>query len=704
LVAAARSGAQGLQVWVQVWQDNYPDLASSLGRTDQAAQPAAQPFACPGGVQWPALAEAIFRHDNLSWEWGFTPYSAASAELQQKQQLQQQLLAEQLSLAALEDLLWLALSAEPADKYATAEGPSHKFTALVCNYIRHLPEHQQPPGVVHWQEQVEASLQQLPLASQQQLLGLALRKGHTFLAKAAENRWAWRTTAGEVFHALQLHARHVQLAEVKRRSLPADALNLVAQSQSAAQLSEEQVALLLQAAVDSQQPDVLTALFALSAAQRLSYVQFSSMLDAASARKDIRSLTQLVVKAEAADALAGATPGALLRWFQAAVQLGGVDAVQVLLVAGAAEQLDAAALSVLFKQAVNQQQTALAAVLLQYMAKRDKQCQPQQPQQLQQPQQPQQPPTWLDADTVTEYLKVAIVRQCSSFMKACSIAAVKELLTDAQALSLLCCAVQGKSSAKVVALLCRLAGAQQLQPYQAAELLLLALQSDQAESARALSAGLPAATSLANAHQLLQEAAEKRIFTVKSAALQWGWALREQLKQLPWPVIEEAAHCALRETNGHSTAFQELVQLIEIVQWETTGELKDSARQWEAEAVARLVITAVQVQDADAVCFLCKREAAKRMTVASFVSLLQAVMAQQHWLLVEQLQKLRKQRPPAAEQLKALGAVLSLPAAAELIESPELAQQVLQQAMKQQLPQPLMLLLVDKLRSCCACM
>jgi hypothetical protein len=213
-----------------------------------------------------------------------------------------------------------------------------------------------------------------------------------------------------------------------------------------------------------------------------------------------------------------------------------------------------------------------------------------------------------------------------------------------------------------------------------------------------------------NVQQLLQVAAAKRIFTSDEAAQRWGEPLRTQLQQLPWSVIEEVAHRAYQQAGCRSPGVRELLLLMEIVQRESKHQLSG------AEATTKLLATAVQLQDACAVSFLCKQEAATRMIAASFVSLLQAVIAQQQWQLskrqvqVQQLHKRRRQQLQQRqqqwqqEQLKALQAVLSLPAAAVLVESPELAQQVLQQAMKQQLPQPLMLLLVDKLRSCCACM
>jgi hypothetical protein len=178
--------------------------------------------------------------------------------------------------------------------------------------------------------------------------------------------------------------------------------------------------------------------------------------------------------------LAGVAPEALLRWLQAAVQQCSLDALKALLATDAAEQLEPAGMSCLFEKAVGQQQNAIAAVLFQCIAERHKQWQQQRPQ--------QQQPVWLNAGVVKGYVKVAaaVAKDCRSLLSACDRAAVHGLISAAQIFSLLRCSVTDKKLCWLAAELCTLDVAQQLQPDQAAELLLLALQSGQTETARTL--------------------------------------------------------------------------------------------------------------------------------------------------------------------------------------------------------------------------
>jgi hypothetical protein len=616
-------------------------------------------------------------------------------------------------------MLWLASSAAPtADPTEKQSCLSHFYSGgtAMCRLTHAVFDNKSllpaelHSGIRQWQQQAQASLRQLPAAAQQQLLGRLLFMGHSRCIEAAEMRLAWRATPSAVTVALQHHVQQVQVANVCDRWWLLKVLQFAAHTQSAQRLNGEQVASLMHAAVVNQQHKVLEILLCMPAARKLSTAQYSALLDAACARRDTHSLTELANKAQADNSLAGAAPEAVLRWLQAAVQQRNMDAINALLATDAAEQLEPAGMSCLFGQVVDQQHSTVAAVLLQHMADRHKQWQLQHPQQ-------QQQSVWLDAGVVTGYCRVAIAvaKNCRSQLSACARAAVHGLLSAAQVFSLLCCAVTGKRLAWLAAELCTLDVAQQLQPDQAAELLLLALQSSETETARTLCEKLPAAENLAsaaNVQQLLQAGAEKRIFTPVEAAQRWGEPLRAQLQQLPWSVIEEATHHAILQARCISPGVRELVQLLDIVQHESKAQLTESAKQWGTAATAKLLATAVRLQDATASCLLCKHDAARRITAVSVSSLLQAVILQQQWQQSEhqmkQLKKRRKQQELQQhwqqEQLKALQAVLSLPAAAELIKSPELAQQVLQQAMKQQLPVPLMSLPVDKLRSLCACM
>jgi hypothetical protein len=686
VVAAARSGVQGVQVWPAAVIHTGQDAAHSASNSDDAAQNALQRFTCqPKASQWPVLPDVLFCNYTFTSVWVLNAETDAARHHQR--QLQQQLLAEQLSPAALEDLLWLALSAAPKDVGVWDKGPMHQLTKAV------FPEDigGQRPAITQWQQQVQSSLQQVPVAAQQLLLGLALQRGYVVFAHAAETRLAWRAAPEAVVEALQQHTDNLRRASGLRRSALKAVLRAVALSQSAKQLSAEQVAALMRAAVKSRQESVLKTLFFMPAAAELSAAQFSMLLDTACKHNEVYMLTTLVQKAAAEDVLKGVAPSALLAWLQAAVQLNGVLALEALLATDAAAHLNADAVSALFGQAVDQQQMVAASMLLQYLGIRHDQCQRQQ----------QQQSVRLDAAAVTDYLRALIANSSPSVFTACSMQAVRMPVTGAQVFELVQCTV--KKGGWVTAALCALDGAKQLQPAQAVELLLLALQSNKHETARLLLDELPAMQNLrlaANVKQLLLAAAGKCIFTKQSAAQRWGVRLQAQLKQLPWTVIEQAARCALQELGGASTSFKELLQLLEIVQWESNlhleGRLQAPAEGWEAAAVGRLAVAAVQLQDADTVCLLCQRKAAQRLTTAAIVPLLRAVIAQQQWRQLRQLDgqgQLQQQ-----QQQKALEAVLLLPAAAALVDWPEIVQQVLLWAIHQRLQQPLVSLLVEKLQ------
>jgi hypothetical protein len=258
--------------------------ASNNASSDKA-QYAAQPrlSAVPADSRWPVLAETIFKRSVLTvWVLGGT-----TAE---------QLLAEQLSPAALEDLLWMALSAAPTNHYGDEHTRMGEYdtgsTAPMCRLTHAVFDdecferisYKLQPAVRQWQQQVQASLQQLPLAAQQQLMGRLLLRGHAECAEAAETHLAWRATPSAVTAALRRYV--VQLAHVQDRRWLLDVLRSIARVQSAEQLSGEQVASLMHAAVVNQQHKVLEILFCMPAAQQLSTAQYSALLDAACTHGD----------------------------------------------------------------------------------------------------------------------------------------------------------------------------------------------------------------------------------------------------------------------------------------------------------------------------------------------------------------------------------------------------------------------------------
>jgi hypothetical protein len=155
----------------------------------------------------------------------------------------------------------------------------------------------------------------------------------------------------------------------------------------------------------------------------------------------------------------------------------------------------------LIRQAVAQQHTAAAAVLLQYAAGRQACHQPplEGHQDNTQQQQQQRDEDWLDPATLSAFLVTAIQQGCSSMYKVCMMTAIQELLPSCTVFSLLEFAVKNDPGIKGVSALTWLSAAQQLQPEAVVELLLQALQCGNIAAARTICDVLPAASRLSEA-------------------------------------------------------------------------------------------------------------------------------------------------------------------------------------------------------------
>jgi hypothetical protein len=275
-------------------------------------------------------------------------------------------------------------------------------------------------------------------------------------------------------------------------------------------------------------------------------------------------------------------------------------------------------------------------------------------------------------------------------------------------------AIESSSCSDVISALCLLSGAQQLQPKQAVALLLQALQCDNTTAVSVISRRLPGAKKLAiadNLQALLRAAAVRGLFTV-SAASSWFSTLRNQLRQLPQEVMEHAVQLALITLGARSAVFQGLLVFLQgSVQWLLSSGrcYKQEIKQWEADAVARLLVTAVQIGDQEAVCMLCKVPAADRIGQDSVVQLLHSVLAQQQWQQSvpsfeqqqqEQMQgeqQQQQQQPPWQLQLKALHAMIELPGASRHPTEPHLLSELLQLAVAVGAAQQLIEVLVREL-------
>jgi hypothetical protein len=384
-----------------------------------------------------------------------------------------------------------------------------------------------------------------------------------------------------------------------------------------------------------------------------------------------------------------------MKWLRAAVQLGSTQAFEAVC-RGCHHKLDTAILSALFWQAMQLKHTAIAARLLIHPAKP-----PSHTQQLHL----EQHLNWPEAFSMSAYLRLATELGCSSIGSVCSSRHCQQVLSATAACGFLERAIESSSSSDALSALCSLSGAQQLQPEQAVTLLLQALKCGNTTAVSVISRRLPAAQCLAtadNLQDLLQAAAARGLFPA-SAASSWFSTLRNQLNQLPHKVIEHAVQLALATYGAGSAVFQGLLAFLQgSVQWlRSNGRChRKEVKQWEAHAVARLLATAVQVGDAEALCMLCKVPAAKRIRQDSVMQLLHSVLMQQQWQQARPslLQQQQQQQPPWQLQLKALHAVLELPGASCLPTSPCVVSELLQQAVAVGTAQQVMEVLVRELR------
>jgi hypothetical protein len=113
--------------------------------------------------------------------------------------------------------------------------------------------------------------QQLQPEAQQQLLELALMKSHVALVDALHEHLGWQVSQAAVVAALQHHIAAGDHLATQR----------LASTREARQLTVEQTAELMHAAVQQRQPEVLDELFCASAAPDLNREQLDQLLDAA---------------------------------------------------------------------------------------------------------------------------------------------------------------------------------------------------------------------------------------------------------------------------------------------------------------------------------------------------------------------------------------------------------------------------------------
>ncbi|KAF6258212.1 hypothetical protein COO60DRAFT_1639353 [Scenedesmus sp. NREL 46B-D3] len=254
---------------------------------------------------------------------------------------------------------------------------------------------------------------------------------------------------------------------------------------------------------------------------------------------------------------------------------------------------------------------------------------------------------------------------------------------------------------RTAAVLLKFMARQELEQHQAQE---QALQCNNTAAAQLICREVHAARSLAtagNAGQLLQQAAADGLLgsgsLLSGASGRWFNGLRDQLRQLPRPVIEQALQDALEELGYGSPEFTALLEFfgdtVHYLSSRDYGKGRAQVRQWEAEAVVRLVAAAVQLQDAEAACGLCDRSAQQWMHEGLVEKLLRVVLAQQRW---------QQQQPDEQQEqlhLKVLHAVLSLRGTAELRKSRAVVRELLQLAVQQAVPRQVLELLICELNA-----
>jgi hypothetical protein len=632
-------------------------------------------------------------------------FFARQYDTEEQEQQRQQLLEEKMTPAALHDVLLVALSAGRSGSNPVSRDPVRQLAfALLNKHVQYpmrpcdmLPELQ--AASVELRDQLQPVLRQLQPAAQQQLLELAIMRGHVAFVDVLQKHLRWQMPQAAVMAAMQR-----QIAAGDHRST-----QRLAVSEAARQLTVGQLAELMHAAVQQRQHDVLDALFGNFAASELNREHLDRLLDAACELQSTAALDVLAARCNLCWGLMDAAIGthdSMMKWLRAAVQLGSPQALTTLCRSVTSERytFTTAVLSDLFQHAVQLKQTAVAAELLMYTAKL--------PSYHERPR-VEQGIIWPNAPSVSAYLELAIEEGCSSAGSVCSSKHCKQLLSAAEVFGLLERAIESSSCSDVISGLCVLSSAQQLQPDQAVTLLLQALQCDNTTAVSVISRRLPGAKKLAmadNLQALLQAAAVRGLFNV-SAANAWFSPLRNQLRQLPQEVIEHTVQLALITLGARSAVFQGLLVFLQgSVQWLLSNGrcYKQEIKQWEADAVARLLVTAVQIGDLEAVCMLCKVPAADRIGQDSAVQLLHAVLAQQQWQQAlpslqkqqEQMQEeeqQQQQQPGWQLQLNALHVMLELPGASRHPTEPHLLSELLQQAVVGGAAQQLIEVLVREL-------
>jgi hypothetical protein len=701
LVAAARSGAQGLQVWVDAAVFCAPLPEGQISIEQQSTVYAARLQSYLSSTQWPDLAQVLFK---LAF---FASLYGSEQQWQQQRQQQRLLLEEKPTPAALHDVLLVALSAGCSGASPGGCEPvahvaflliSEDVQYSICPYVN-LPA--LTAASAELRQHLQHVLRQLQPEAQQQLLELALIRGHVAFVGALQKHLGWQVPEAAVMATMQHHVAAGDHRATKRLAL----------SRAARQITAQHLAELMHAAVQQWQHRVLDTLFCTAAASTLNRQQLDQLLDAVCESQSAAVLTVLADRCQRAGLLPSTGTWEHMKWLLAAVQLDNPQALETLSGTWYCT-LDTATLSALFWQAVQLKRTAMSALLLVYAAKRP--CYEQQQQRL----------TWPDAFSVWAYVNLAMEQGCSSIRSVCRSQHCQQVLPAAAVCGFLERAIESSSSSDTISALCMLGDAQQLQPDQAVALLLQALQCDNTTAVRLISRRLLAAQDLAtadNLQELLQAAAVRGLLRV-SAARSWFSAVRNQLRQLPEEVLEHAVQLALITSGAGSTVFQGLLSFLQgTVQWlVSSGRCnKKELKQWEADAVARLLATAVQNGDQEAVCMLCKVPAAKRIAQDPVVQLLHSVLTQQHWQRSlpcpvlqqqqeqmqeqqqqqEQMQEQQQQQPPWHLQLEALHAMLELPGVSRLPTAPRVVSELLQRAVAVGAAQQVVEVLVRELRA-----
>jgi hypothetical protein len=205
LVAAARSGAQGLQVWVNaaVFGAPLPDYQTSIEQ--QSAVYAARLQSYLSSTQWPTLAQVLFR---LAF---FASLYSSEQQWQQQQQQQRLLLEEKLTPAALHDVLLVALSAGGSGASPGGREPvAHMAFLLITEDVQYeIDPYLNMPALraasAELRQQLQPVLRQLQPEAQQQLLVLALNRGHVAFVGALQKHLGWQVPDAAVIATMQHH-------------------------------------------------------------------------------------------------------------------------------------------------------------------------------------------------------------------------------------------------------------------------------------------------------------------------------------------------------------------------------------------------------------------------------------------------------------------------------------------------------------------